>query len=177
MGKIELFEKNKNKILNFGIIILALFIAFQIYKSSDGQLNSLSQQKDDELKRNQAMEEIAVLEKKIDGYKKIFVKEDLSSVMDTISNIAKNCSVKILSIKPSNEEANPDYLKSTFLITLNTPNYHSLGNFVSQIESYKDIYMVDEVNIDSAGINQSPESTSKNTNLSVSLKISTISYL
>ncbi len=175
MEKIELFEKHKNKVLNFGVIILALFTAFQIYKSADKQLNSLIQQKDEELKKNKAAEEIAGLERKIGGYKKIFVKEDVGSVIDTISNIAKNCLIKIVSIKPGNEEAYPDYVKSAFLITVNTPNYHSLGNFISQIESYKDIYMVDEVSIASAEIKQPFEST--NTNLNVNLKISTISYL
>lgn len=175
MEKIELFEKHKNKVLNFGVIILALFIAFQIYKSADKQLNSLIQQKDEELKKNKAAEEIAGLERKIGEYKKIFVKEDVGSVIDTISNIAKNCSIKIVSIKPGNEEAYPDYVKSAFLITVSTPNYHSLGNFISQIESYKDIYMVDEVSIASSEIKQPFESI--NTNLNVNLKISTISYL
>ncbi len=55
------------------------------------------------------------------------------------------------------------------------PNYHSLGDFISQIESYKDIYMVDEVSIAAAENNQPSEN--KNTNLNVDLKISTISYL
>ncbi|MDD5476602.1 MAG: type 4a pilus biogenesis protein PilO [Candidatus Omnitrophica bacterium] len=174
MEKVELFEKNKSKVLNLGVIILALFIAFQIYKTADEQVNSLIQQKDDELKKNKATEEIAGLERKIEGYKKIFVKEDMGSVIDTISNIAKDCSIKIVSIKPSNEEAYPDYVKSVFLITLSAPNYHSLGNFISQIESYKDIYIVDEVSIASAEIKEPQEST--NTNLNVNLKISTISY-
>ncbi len=175
MEKTELFEKHKNKVLNFGVIILALFIAFQIYKSADQRLNSLIQQKDDELKKNKAAEEIAAFERKIEGYKKIFVKEDVGSVIDTISNIAKNCAIKIVSIKPGNEEAYPDYIKSAFLITVSAPDYHSLGNFISQIESYKDIYTVDEVNIASAEINQPLESI--NTNLNVNLKISTIAYL
>lgn len=174
MEKTGLFEKNKNKVLNFGVIILALFIAFQIYKSADERLNSLIQRKEDELKKNKAAEEVAALERKIEGYKKIFVKEDMGSVIDTISNIAKDCSIKIVSIKPSNEEAYPDYVKSVFLITLSTPDYHSLGNFISQIESYKDIYIVDEVGIASAEVKQPQEGANKN--LKVNLKISTISY-
>ncbi|MDD5465466.1 MAG: type 4a pilus biogenesis protein PilO [Candidatus Omnitrophica bacterium] len=174
MGKIEVFEKNKSKVLNLGVVILALFIAFQIYKSADERVNSLIQQKDEELKKNKAAEEIAGLERKIEGYKKIFVKEDVSSIINTISNIAKNCSIKIVSIKPSNEEVYPDYIKSVFLITVSTPDYHSLGNFISQIESYKDIYMVDELGIASAENKQSLESA--NMNLNVNLKISTIFY-
>lgn len=174
MEKIELFEKHKNKVLNFGVIILALFIAFQIYKSANERVNFLIQQKDDELKKNRAAEEIAAFERKIEGYKKIFVKEDVGSVIDTISNIAKNCSIKIVSIKPGDEKAYPDYIKSVFLITVSAPDYHTLGNFISQIESYKDIYMVDEVAIALAENKQPLESASRN--LNVNLKISTISY-
>ena len=55
MDKIELLEKNKNKILNFGIILLALFIALQIYKSVDQQINSLTVKKNEELKKNRVM--------------------------------------------------------------------------------------------------------------------------
>lgn len=175
MEKIDFFKKNKNKILNFGIIILAVFIAFQIYKSSNEQVNSLVQQKGDELNKNMATEEIFGLERKIEGYKKVFVKKDVGSVIDTISNIAKNSLVKVVSIKPSNEEVYADYIKSVFLITVSSPNYHSLGNFISQIESYKDIYMVDEVSILPASANQPLENV--NLNLNVNLKISTISYL
>jgi len=175
MEKNALFEKNKNKVLNFGIIISALFIAFQIYKAADQQVNFLIWQKEDELKKNNAAEEIAGFEKKIEGYKKIFFKEDVSSVVDTISSLAKNCSIKIAAIKPDNDEVYPDYIKSVFLITVSAPNYHSLGNFISQIESYKDIYMVDEVSITSAENNQPLEG--RDTNLNVNLKISTLAYL
>lgn len=175
MEKNELFEKNKNKILNFGIIILALFVVFQIYRSSDEQVNSLIGQKDEELRKNAALEEIASLEKKVEKYKTVFVRKDLGAVIDTISNIAKNCSIKIISIKPANEEVFPNYVKAAFLITVSSPSYHSLGNFVSQIESYKDVYMVDEISITSTAPGQ--PTAAKNINLNVNLKISTIAYL
>ena len=174
MIKIELLERNKNKILNFGIILLALFIAFQIYKSADVRINTLTSRKDDELKKNRVIENIAALEKKIEGYKKVFAKKDMSSIVEAISNIAKNSSVNIVSIKPITEEAVAGYVKSSFLMTVSSLGYHSLANFISQIESNKDIYMVDEVNINSADFTASKEGI--NTNLSVNLKISTISY-
>ncbi|MFA6358144.1 MAG: type 4a pilus biogenesis protein PilO [Candidatus Omnitrophota bacterium] len=174
MEKNDLFEKNKTKILSTGLILLALFLAFKIYKSGDEQVNSLIQQKDIELKKNNALEEIAGLEKKVESYKRVFVKKDLSSVIDTISNIAKNCSVKIISIKPNSEEAYPDYIKSFFVITISSPSYHSLGDFVSQIENYKDIYLVEELSISLTDPSSSAKNTNKN--LSVNLKISTIFY-
>ncbi len=175
MEKNALFEKNKNNIFNLGIVILALFIAFQIYKGVDEKLSSLAQQKDNELKKNEASDEIAGLEKKIDSYKKVFVKRDLSAVIETISSIAKKCSVKVSSIKPYREEAYPDYIKSSFEITIDAPDYHALGNFVSQVESYQDIYFVDEVGINPVVFGQDAKGTGSD--LKVNLKISTVSYL
>ena len=174
MEKIELLGKNKNKILNFGIILLALFISFRIYKSVDQQVNMLIVKKNDELKKNKVTEEIAALEKKIVGYKKVFTRKDMSSVVEAISNIAKGSSVNIVSIKPVGEEAAGDYARSTFLITVSSPNYHSLGNFISQIEASKDIYMVGEVSINLADSENMKEGANKD--LSVNLKINTISY-
>ena len=115
------------------------------------------------------------MQRKRAGYKKVFVKKDLGSVMDTMSSIAKASSIKIISIKPISEEARTDYIKSSFLITAQAPNYHSLGDFISQVENYKDIYLVDEVIITSSGSDY--VAGSSNTGLNVSLKISTISYL
>ena len=175
MEKMELFEKHKNKILNFGILFLAIFIALQSYKSEDKQINSLILQKRDELKKNKSIEGIASLEKKIEGYKKVFIKKDMGSIMSAISNIAANTAVNIVSIKPIEEDVYKDYIKSSFLITLTTTNYHSLGNFISQVEKDKDIYLVDEVSIRSMASGSDLEENQ--TNLNINLKISTISSL
>jgi len=169
MEIIDLFEKNKNKILNFGILVLAFFVAWQIWQAADQKVNTLNQQKTDELNKNTAMVEIAGFERKIDGYKNIFTKKDVGSVMDTISSIAKNCLIKIVSIKPGEERVYSDYIKSSFIVSISAPGYHALGNFISQIESFQDIYIVDEVNV-ASNASQAVE------NLNVNLKISTISY-
>lgn len=175
MEKIKLSEKNKNKILNIGIIVLALYLAFQIYKSLDNQANFLLLQKDNELKKNIAIEDIVAFEKKIDGYKRVLIKKDLGSVMEAISAIARSCSVKIISIKPGNEEKFSTYVKTSFSLVVSAPNYHSLGDFISQVENDKDIYIIDDININLVK-NARPQEEVK-TILNVDLKISTISYL
>jgi len=171
----EIFEKNKNIILNLGVVVLALFIALQIYNGINEKINSLTRQKDTELKKNEASVEIASFEKKIDAYKKVLVKRDLGSVMDAVSAVAKQYAIKVLSIKPDQEEAGPDYIKSSFSLVIIAPDYHALGNFVSRIESYEDIYFVDEVNIGSPDTRGAVREVG--TGLKVDLKISTISYL
>jgi hypothetical protein len=171
----DLIERNKNIILNIGIIVLALFIAFRMHSSSNVEVNTLIEQQGSELEKNKVAEDIAMLEQKSETYKKTFIKRDLAAIMDILTGIAKNTSVKILSVKPYTEEAFDSYFNSSFLITLNAPGYHALSNFISKIESHKDIYLVSEINISSA-LSQSntPEAS---TDLGVSLKINIISYL
>jgi Tfp pilus assembly protein PilO len=170
-----LIERNKNKIVNLGIIILALIISFKIYQSSNVQVGSLAKAQNDELEKNKVIANIASFEQKVEAYKKVFVKRDLSSVMDVVSGIAKSASVRLVSVKPSAEEVMDNYLNSSFLITLTAPSYHALGDFISKIENHSDIYLVSDVSVNSVPANSDKEGA--NVNLSVSLKINTISYL
>jgi len=171
----ELIERNKNKIINFGVIILALVMALQIYRFTNGQLSSLIQQQNKEREKNKVVEDIAIFVKKAEAYKKMLVKKDLASMMKVVSGIAKGTSVKILSVKPFAEEFLGNYSKSSFLITLNAPSYHALGDFISKIENHKDIYLISEININL--ITSDSDGTGANVGLAVSLKINTIAYL
>ncbi|MCK9431507.1 MAG: type 4a pilus biogenesis protein PilO [Candidatus Omnitrophica bacterium] len=173
----EAIERNKSKIVNIGIIVLALIVAFQLYNSANSQVGILSQQEDNELEKNKVVEDIVTLEKKADIYNKTFVKKDLPVVMDIISGIAKDTSVKIVSIKPYTEETLDNYLNASFSVTLSAPSYHALGNFISELENHKDIYLVSEININSASPVGGSEQEKNATDLSVALKINTVSYI
>lgn len=173
--KLDLIIKNKNKVLNLGIMLLLLYAAFQIYSYANKQENRLIGEKENELKKNKVIENITSLEKVMEGYKKSLVKRDLGSIMNTMSNIAKSSSIEIISIKPISEESHPDYARFSFAITARASNYHSLADFISRVENYKDIYFVDEVIIASSESGSSGDSGSMD--LRVSLRISTISYL
>lgn len=168
-------EKNKNKIINFCVIILALVIAFKFYKSANDQVGSIIQQQNNELEKNKVIEDIVTLEKKAEVYKKLLVKKDFASIMDMISGIAKNTSVKIVSVKPYAEERFDNYFSYSFSITLNVPSYHVLGDFISKIENYKDIYLISEISINSIASNAVVAGA--NAALVVNLKINTIAYL
>lgn len=171
----DLIDKYKNKIISFGVIILALFIAFRLYESTNKEVSSLMQEQSNELKKNKIVADISDLEKKVNLYKKVFDKKDLASIVGVISGFARDTSIKIVSIKPFSEETLDNYVKSTFLITLNAPSFHSVGSFVSKIENYKDIYMVGGISIKSMVSDYSEARA--NVDLSVNLKINVISYL
>ena len=75
MINLYLMERNKNKIANFGIIILALLIALQFYRSANNRISSLIQQQNEEREKNKIAADIAFFEKKSETYKKVFVKK------------------------------------------------------------------------------------------------------
>ena len=171
---LNVIERNKNMILNVGVVILAVIIALQFWHSSSTQVSALIKEQNDALEKNKITQEISGLEKQAAAYKNVFVRKDLASVMDTVSAIAKNASVKILSVKPFAEESMDNYFNASFIITLHAPSYHALGDFISKIENDKDVYLVSDININ-AVTNADPKA--ENAELDVSLKINTISYL
>jgi Tfp pilus assembly protein PilO len=175
MVNFDLIERNKNLIVNIAVVIVALFIAWHLHQSANQKIGLLVQQQGSELEKNKIVEEISALEQKSENYKNTFVKRDLSEIMDILTQVAKNSSVKILSVKPFAEEPNENYYNSSFLITLKEVSYHALGDFISKVENHKDIYLVSEINISS--VSSQPSAPSDRNELGVILKINTISYL
>jgi hypothetical protein len=168
-------DRNKNMILNVAVILIALFVAYQFYKKSSTQIDDLVRQQNEAIEKNKVTQEIATLEKRAEQYRGNFVRKDLGTVMDMVSGMAKSSSVRISSVKPYAEEPMDNYFNSSFLISLRSPSYHALGDFISRIENDKDVYLVSDVNINAVPVNA--ETKEPSVELDVNLKINTISYL
>lgn len=137
-----------NKILDIIIILIALFIAINIFKFQVKNIELLKEKKKDEIKKNEVLDNISQLEKTINSYKNTLDKnkKDISSVLNTISNFAKESAVKIISIKPNKEEDYPQYIKYSFDLAINVNSYHNIGQFLSKLESHSEIYLIDKLN-------------------------------
>jgi len=138
-------EKHKNKILNVIIILVVLIVSRNIYRYQFNVKLSLGKKDAVEIKKNKVLENISQLEKRINSYKNLLVKKDPSLIINSISNIAKESGIKIASIKPNPEQAYPEYIKFPFNLALIAPSYHALGKFISRIESLKDVYSIDSL--------------------------------
>jgi len=166
----DLISSYKNKILNLLIIIVALFFAYNIFKSQVKNIAALKERRDTETKKNTVLEKIRESEKKINAYKNLINNKDVSLVMNTVSEIAKDFSINILSIKPQGAQDYSLYIKYSFNLKIEVNNYHSLGEFISKLESHPHIYNVE-------AITASPESISPEGDIDkliTDLKISTI---
>lgn len=165
MDVTTILNRYKNSFFGIALILLAVIISNKIYKAQDKKILLLQAQAQEEFKKNEVLREISSLERKIMLYNKLLEKKDPASAINSIGNIARDSGVKIISIKPGQELKFSDYIKMPLELTVNVSNYHTLGKFISMVESQKDLYLVDSMSI-SAG--------SQSEGLSVNLRISSI---
>lgn len=142
---LAIIKKYQNNILNILVIILAVIISLNIYKKQIKAINSLNSQKEAELKNNSEFEKISALEKKNNYFKDYLSKKDSGITINTISNIAKDLGIKIVSIRPEAEVKFAQYTKAVFEISFVAANYHDLGKFVSKMESSNDVYVIESI--------------------------------
>ena len=171
----DFLSKNKIKIINAGVILAALIVALYLYSMQNQQIASLEESKVEEAKKSDIIESLNRVEKRINSYKQTFTKKDLGSVVGALTDIAKDTRVKIISVKPGLEQQYPEYAKTSFLIVVRVADYHALGQFISKVENYKDLFLVEDVNITISDSSQNDKKAGKD--LDINLKISTITCL
>lgn len=142
-------NKILNITINITIILITLLIAINIFKSQLRNLRFLAERNNEEIKKNEVLNSINRLEKKVNSYKNIFAegRKDVSSALNTISNIANKSAVKIISIKPNRDQDYPQYIKYAFDLVFGANDYHAIGQFIGNLENYSDIYFVDKFNL------------------------------
>jgi Tfp pilus assembly protein PilO len=165
---ITIVKKNKNKLVNIAIIILALIIAAQISKKQTKDMEALVAQSNVEIKKNKVLGDISRLEKKINAYKNLLAEKDPNLTINSIGNIAKETGVNITSIKPEPQQRYPDYIKAPFSLSISTSDYHALGDFISRLETNENVCIVDYIGIKS----ESPSGA-----LTVNLRVSSVTFM
>jgi len=141
------FDKYKNRVFNLAVILLAIIVALSIYGKQARDVKLLRNKKEVEKKKNVVLGDIVKLETKVDAYRELLVNKDTGSIIGSISNMAKESGVKIISMRPEKEQKYQDYIKLPFSLVVNAFDYHSLGDFVSRIESHSDVYIIEDIRI------------------------------
>jgi len=168
MEAIKFLNLYKNKTLSALIIIISLIIASSIYKSQAKNIKLLTQNKETETKKNEAIDKIMETDKAFKSYQKVLKKKDINTAINTISNIAQDSNIIINSLKPAKEEVGPVYIKYPFELLVSADSYHNIGRFISKVEAHGDIYFVDSLNIRAADVPNTPHK------LTASIVLSTI---
>jgi Tfp pilus assembly protein PilO len=135
-----------------------------------------------ENKKNELLKRLAGSEKRLFDYKEILKKKDNSAIITTISHLAQELGLKILSVKPEREQDFPIYTKSSIRLSILSEGYHRLGDFISKLEASADLYKIEVLNIKpgkaqavKADIGKKPE-TEQRLGLSVDIVITKIAF-
>ena len=168
----ELLNKYKKAMLNTGIIVLGLLVALRIYGYQQKKISELKNQNKTESEKNQVLQDIGQVEEKLNSYKSFLNQKDISSVIRTLGNVAKDSSIKIVSLKPGQEKKYPEYTAHPFTLTIEAENYHLLSKFISNLENHPDVYIVQSANL--KPLRQASEQEAAN--LVMELQLYTILY-
>jgi Tfp pilus assembly protein PilO len=142
-----LINKAKDNILNIIIIIIAVIIAFNHYKTKTRDVKSLKDTLNTELKKNEVLGDISNLEKKFTLFRNKINDKSISLVIDSLGNMAKESDVKIILVKPQNAMNLGYYTSYPFQLTVVAKDYHQIGKFISIIENSPDIYIIENIMI------------------------------
>ncbi len=140
---LDQITKYKNTIINVALVVLALFFAFRIYEAQNKKIIVLKEKAENEVKKNDVLEEITAIEQKIGVLKKSVNSKDMNTSLNTIAAIAKENSVKIISIRPTEQTTFALYVKYPFELMVSVDSYHSLGKFISKLENHPNVFSVD----------------------------------
>jgi hypothetical protein len=179
MELITLANKHKNKILQIAVILLSLIIANNIYKKKVSiEIEKLKQRNQMEEQKIEALDQLGALEKKLDPYKDLLAKKEAGSIINTINSIAKESGLKIISVRPAQEQKFYGcYSKSSFNLILTTPDFHAVGKFINRLENYQDVYLVESIDIKSRVVTGEQRGPSAQKELTVNLVVSHVVFI
>ncbi|MCX5697273.1 MAG: type 4a pilus biogenesis protein PilO [Candidatus Omnitrophica bacterium] len=166
-----LLNRHKSLILNIFMVLAALYFASKVYTFQSKKIVKLSRDRNNSLKKNEALEDIRKLENRLNLYRS-FMTKDVSLVVNTLSDLAKQSSIRIVAISPEAEQDTSAYIKYPFSLSLEADNYNNLGSFMSKFESHHDIFTVDSIVIKPGIV----EAGSKKTKLLVNIKMNTVLF-
>lgn len=171
--------KNKNMLLNIIIILFSLLVANNIYKAQARRTQLLIEGKDKEAKKNTILHDINQSVQTLNTYSDFLKEKDVSTVINTINNIAKDSGVRIVSLQPKQGKDYPMYVKYPFDIVIQANSYHLIGRFISKLESHSDIYILDSVVIKSSRGQGYPVGSAEDSdsfNMEADLQLSTVLF-
>jgi len=137
-----LMTKYRSLLLNIGILVVAFIIGRSIYSFQNNKINELRRTKDTEIRKNEILSEIDRAEKKIAAYEKLLSKKEASDLVNTITQIARDSKVRILSIRPGGEKKDENLSILTIDVNINASDYHSVGEFISRLEACPEAYTI-----------------------------------
>lgn len=141
-GVLNNLLKRKNIIVNVVLIIFVSVVGLYIHSLLSRINKNLKAEIILEKKKNDLMKKIAMAERNVSDYKGLLTQKEITLVINTITSIAQDSGVKIVSVRPDREQHYPIYAKTSIKLSLLADSYQDIINFINELETSPDLYKV-----------------------------------
>ena len=138
--------KRKELLLSLGIILAGLFSAKHIFQKQQEKIRQIDNNIVIEQQRLELAKELVDLEHKLIQISAPYLEKDTSFAIDKLKEIASRCGAKIASVSIEKKTQAELYEVRQYKLSLQA-DYHSLGKFLSVLESLPDIIKVEEISV------------------------------
>lgn len=169
MNSTDFVEKIKGMLISWIIFAVTLFVIFNFYQKQNEQIDKIKESQNIEIKKVSLLKKIQATHQELEAYKKLLTKVLEDSVISSLSGFAKVFNVQVESFKPEAKKLNKDYVEFPFTLLVKANGYHDLARFISRIESYPQVFIITNLDINSVDNRES--------NITARLTLSNIVFL
>ena len=171
-AKIGSISKKRDSVVFLGIILISFAFARSVYQSQARKLQQIEKSVTQEEQKILVAQEVAGLNKKKAQMSEPYYKSNKSLSFDNLNKLAQSAAVKVILIDEEPEHDFDFYGVSSFKMELRA-DYHSIGKFISALESLPGSVNIEELQLqkEESRLSQAEKDSKKNI-LKIVLKVS-----
>ena len=137
-----LLTKYRNTAFNIGLVLVALIVARVIYSNQYKKIVDLRRNITQEEQKDVLFDELNGIQKKLSAYRQVYAKKEVSAIINDITQVARDSGVRIVSIKPGEEQKQLGYSELLIDLNVGASDYHSLAKFVASLENSTYLFLI-----------------------------------
>lgn len=162
-------EQKKARLIGILIIIFACSVGYNgIYKHNLSKVGSIKLQIEEQKKKNDALGMIGLLDKKLKAYQsRSFPSAEVTQLLDSVLELAKQVGIEIETFNPLPAIYKEQFIEFPIKIPVRC-EYHTLGRFLSLIESNQEFIWVKGIKITKPTVTDPREKRTPRMDLTIS---------
>ncbi len=142
-----------NQIISLVLLAVSGLVAINIFQKQNKGIAQMVRLQDEERNKNDVLRRIDELKKKMAFYREMLQPKGRREIINTITNLAKNTLVDIVSLRPG-ESQGPGrgakrqiYYKTFFHLIINVKSYRQLNRFINILENSPMVFVIESLRI------------------------------
>lgn len=136
----------QSRVLGAAVVVCGLILANIIYQKQQQRIKVIEAEIAQQEQKIALAKELTALDDKLKAITETYTKKDTSFTIDKFNEFASSAGVKITSLAVENETDSGLYTVTSYRLSIRA-DYHSVGKFISALESAGDIVKMEELSL------------------------------